>query len=917
MAQRNSSRIDRFAQMSKQEEIIAKKRQEILEKQRTAELAKAVAAAQTLAAKLKGVSNEETSSTDKLVNDEEEIKTEEDEEKKLDTTDAAATATKSSLSSLTGKTGKMYGSGFKRATVAAPSAEQPPAKVQNTFCNDGSFLENFKKILEKQQQQQPKPVVVIPEEAPAPSSTEEEPPSTSSATTTTATMEQTTSSAQQIDGMMAAQQQELHHHHQQQQHQQQQQQHQQLQLQQQQHQHQQRHQLQQHQHQQHHHQHHHQGAIPPPPPTPPSLPFQFNPALMAAQNLMLQQSMQGPNATQAPTMPPHTAAAFFTAAPQFVPPPPPPTTVAAAAAAAAAMLMPMQTVQVAPPPPPPPPQLPIALANLTPLYMIPAPEPMQLNAIPQPKEFDLNAIPKPQLNLEAIQIPVHNIQQQQQQEQFTNNTQQHEQQYQQEEQQQDLQQPLAQQNFEQNPENAQQQELAQHQSESPQPDDNFLEQDLQPQHQQSDEVVFSDNNPVDNTNCIQIPTSIENLIDLVADNGDAYEETLRGYKNQLHPALWFLSDKTSEQYHHYRQQIIDRRQEKLKEQQQKEKEELEMEKKTNPSAYKQRRLYCSIEEDKYDPESVISADNDSDDEYRRGMMDRNRDNIKRRIECRNELSEEERQEREAEEQEELRRMEKKKLRKSRWGGKIEMPESSSSSSVPSSFANQNKPLLSTVTRSDPALLSYAKLNYGSTNLTEEDWKKCEEHFKVNLLYQDMMRKRQEIDRLAKSGKFKYEYDSDEDVDGGTWEHKLRLAEMEATRIWASALTKQSEGKHHIGDFLPPEELKKFMEQYEAKKSNRMPDLSDYKEYKLKEDNIGFQMLQKLGWKEGQGLGQDGAGIVDPVNKGPQREGNQGLGVQNSATPEECDNEYDAYRKRMMLAYRFRPNPLNNPRRAYY
>lgn len=44
-------------------------------------------------------------------------------------------------------------------------------------------------------------------------------------------------------------------------------------------------------------------------------------------------------------------------------------------------------------------------------------------------------------------------------------------------------------------------------------------------------------------------------------------------------------------------------------------------------------------------------------------------------------------------------------------------------------------------------------------------------------------------------------------------------------------------------------------------------------------------------------------------RGPQREGNQGLGVQNSATPEECDNEYDAYRKRMMLAYRFRPNPL--------
>ncbi|KAM7362984.1 uncharacterized protein ACRADG_000061 isoform 2-T2 [Cochliomyia hominivorax] len=923
MAQRNSSRIDRFAQMSKQEEIIAKKRQEILEKQRTAELAKAVAAAQTLAAKLKNVNNDESSSSgEKQKNNDDEIKTENEGDKKLDSsldvaTTTTATTTKSSLTSLTGKTGKMFGSGLKRAIVTAPSTEQPPTKVQNTFCNDGSFLENFKKILEKQQQQIPKlPVVAIPETT-VTSTVEEETASTScTTTTTTASMEQTPNSAGSTDGIITSQQQDIHHQQQQQQ------------LHMQQHQHQQQ-QQQQHPHQQQQQaQHlHHQSSIPPPPPTPPSLPFAFNPALMAAQNLMLQQTMQAPNATQATTMPPHSAAAFFTAsAPQFVPPPPPPTTVAAAAAAAAAMLMPMQTVTVAPPPPPPPPQIPLALANLTPLYMIPAPEPMQLNAIPQPKEFDLNAIPKPQLNLEAIQIPVQNMQQQQ--DTTANNIQQQQQQQQQENQHQNLMH-----NFERNQENTQQQQQENifqqqqddnhhQQKQQQQPAQQQQEHPSQTQQQQQTDEVFSDNNPPPVDNKIQIPTSLENLIDLVADNGDAYEETLRGYKNQLHPALWFLSDKSSEQYHHYRQQIIDRRQEKLKEQQQKEKEELENEKKNNPSAYKQRRLYCSVEEDKYDPESVISADNDSDDEYRRGMMDRNRDNIKRRIECRNELSEEERQEREAEEQEEMRRMEKKKLRKSRWGGKIEMPESSSSSilfgqGVPSSFANQNKPLLTTITRSDPALLSYAKLNYGSTNLSEEDWKKCEEHYKVNLLYQDMMRKRQEIDRLAKSGKFKYEYDSDEDVDGGTWEHKLRQAEMEATRVWALALTKQSEGKHHIGDFLPPEELKKFMEQYEAKKSNRQPDLSDYKEYKLKEDNIGFQMLQKLGWKEGQGLGQDGAGIVDPVNKGPQREGNQGLGVQNSATPEECDNEYDAYRKRMMLAYRFRPNPLNNPRRAYY
>lgn len=45
-----------------------------------------------------------------------------------------------------------------------------------------------------------------------------------------------------------------------------------------------------------------------------------------------------------------------------------------------------------------------------------------------------------------------------------------------------------------------------------------------------------------------------------------------------------------------------------------------------------------------------------------------------------------------------------------------------------------------------------------------------------------------------------------------------------------------------------------------------PDLSDYKEFKLTEENKGFQMLQKLGWSQGQGLGADGSGIVDPVNK---------------------------------------------------
>uniref|UniRef100_A0A146L5G3 SURP and G-patch domain-containing protein 1 n=1 Tax=Lygus hesperus TaxID=30085 RepID=A0A146L5G3_LYGHE len=107
-------------------------------------------------------------------------------------------------------------------------------------------------------------------------------------------------------------------------------------------------------------------------------------------------------------------------------------------------------------------------------------------------------------------------------------------------------------------------------------------------------------------------------------------------------------------------------------------------------------------------------------------------------------------------------------------------------------------------------------------------------------------------------------------------------------------------------------------QYSALKGgDDEPDLSDYKEYKLTEENKGFQMLQKLGWTEGKGLGSDGGGIVEPINKAKIRDTNQGLGVTNPGDVDGDDDEYAAYRKRMMLAYRFRPNPLNNPRRPYY
>lgn len=164
---------------------------------------------------------------------------------------------------------------------------------------------------------------------------------------------------------------------------------------------------------------------------------------------------------------------------------------------------------------------------------------------------------------------------------------------------------------------------------------------------------------------------------------------------------------------------------------------------------------------------------------------------------------------------------------------------------------------------------------------------------------------------------RYEYDSDEEIDGGTWEHKKRKTEMQKTLRKAESLTEQARGKHHMADFLPPEELARFQEKVKAIKEGRIADLSDYAEFKLKDDNIGYKLLQKAGWQEGKGLGSEGKGIKEPINKGSTSFDNSGVGATKVQEVAKDDTEFDVYRKRMMLAYKFRPNPLNNPRRPYY
>ena len=50
------------------------------------------------------------------------------------------------------------------------------------------------------------------------------------------------------------------------------------------------------------------------------------------------------------------------------------------------------------------------------------------------------------------------------------------------------------------------------------------------------------------------------------------------------------------------------------------------------------------------------------------------------------------------------------------------------------------------------------------------------------------------------------------------------------------------------------------------KEGQTPEVSDYRDFKIQAENIGYRLLEKCGWKEGQGLGKNSQGIINPINK---------------------------------------------------
>jgi len=171
---------------------------------------------------------------------------------------------------------------------------------------------------------------------------------------------------------------------------------------------------------------------------------------------------------------------------------------------------------------------------------------------------------------------------------------------------------------------------------------------------------------------------------------------------------------------------------------------------------------------------------------------------------------------------------------------------------------------------------------------------------------------------TKEAKDRYEdaLDTGGIIDGGTWEHRRRALEMVQTAELAETINSLHKEKTNVTSCIPLSVLEAFERSSAAVKAGKEPieDVLGKQGPALDKANKGYKMLMKAGWKEGEGLGAEAEGITAPIPTKAQTVIGKTKGM--TCEPTANDDQFELFRKRMMLAYRYRSNPLNNPRRSY-
>ncbi|NXV96405.1 SUGP1 protein, partial [Calonectris borealis] len=205
---------------------------------------------------------------------------------------------------------------------------------------------------------------------------------------------------------------------------------------------------------------------------------------------------------------------------------------------------------------------------------------------------------------------------------------------------------------------------------------------------------------------------------------------------------------------------------------------------------------------------------------------------------------------------------------------------------------------------------------GVTELSEAQKKQLKEQQEMQQMYDMIMKHKramQEMQMMWEKAiqQHQHGYDSDEEVDSelGTWEHQLRRMEMDKTRGEGSFFPSQGRTRvmiclgSTISDVLRMD--KKVLLQMER---------NCFRFWSVWSEGMGGRPVVRqfcvppISEVQISAFGGQRLCSLSP-NRGTTAVDGAGFGIDRPAELTKEDDEYEAFRKRMMLAYRFRPNPL--------